>query len=182
MGPYCFFPLNAFLLSLPNSSTHLLRCHLRKPSSRKPFLCYTKVPWAPHHLLQEAFLVLSGSEPLPPLLVLIPTSLMEWWELLGWNLTQAWLAGFKGACALGGLQPWLLSCSWWAGWRWLGLLTGSACPGDEALFWMLPRNGPQDRPSERLCRARTYFCPSCRNCSSSSAGRDIRSVSYLSAC
>lgn len=55
----------------------------------------------------------------------------------------------------------------------VGLLTGSACPGEEALLWMLPRNGPQDRPSARLCRACTHFCPSCRTCSSSSVGRDI---------
>lgn len=58
----------------------------------------------------------------------------------------------------------------------MGLLTGSACLGDEALLWMLPWNGPQDRPSARLRRARTHLCPSCRTCSSSSVGRDIRGV------
>lgn len=68
-------------------------------------------------------------------------------------------------------------------WLWLvggltmvGLLTGSACSGEEALLWMLPRNGPQDSPSARLCRARTRFCPSCRTCSSSSVGRDISGI------
>lgn len=60
-----------------------------------------------------------------------------------------------------------------------GFLTGSSCPGDEALLWMLPRNGPQDRPSARLHRARTHLCPSCGTSSSSSAGRDSRGVRSL---
>lgn len=41
---------------------------------------------------------------------------------------------------------------------------------------MLPQNGPQDRPSVRLHRARTHLCPSCSSGSSSSTGRDVRGV------
>lgn len=51
------------------------------------------------------------------------------------------------------------------------LLTGSSCSGDKAVVWMLPWNGPQDRPSVRLSRARTHLCPSCSASSSSSEGK-----------
>lgn len=53
------------------------------------------------------------------------------------------------------------------------LLTGSSLPGDKAPVWMFPQNGPQDRPSGRLSRARTHLCPSCSASSSSSEGKQM---------
>lgn len=87
--------------------------------------------------------------------------------------------GLRGLCS--GWDASLAAAVWpEGGLAVVGLLTGSACLGDEALLWMLPWNGPQDRPSVRLRRARTHLCPSCRTCSSSSVGRDIRGVRSVS--
>lgn len=107
--------------------------------------------------------------PLPAFLVPIPQA-----PILGAARLEGDLDPAPGA--EGGLRPgpdspcsggWLLGS---------GLLTGSTCPGDEALLRMLPRNGPQDRPSGRLRRARTHLRPSCSAGSSSPAGRHIRAA------